>query len=596
MPAPALRFMFPQDDHIWVIRWVGSLRESGIQAQFDVDVALAPVDPPRNTPEPDQTTAPANDQIRIVRIGTGALPSLIVGSRWQKGFVLPPRRYERFNQIVRFEPDNMQLVDAGKKLDEKNYLIPPFEYRLPLGMMASKCVAIGINDDPFALIIPCHEVLRAWLLRSTAMALHLLSGPFNQIRNSIFDVARSGEESPGHWRVQLRNRMSGQDALPAALLACDPVAQIEVRRMFDALIKQKLSGSPRWIQLLPPAQTVGQLVARGRWFTSGSRKRFLVFDVQKLPFPANIRQIEWDLDNSNQKQHGEGEDFEVWRRRPVGARDSTRADVLLEAEEPKRDNITALEQYQPPELNHSARIIRCDKTDQSGHGKRIPLPKSDSTVHATGPGTHGESGSAPLRIIASDGERTQLPVVAAAFTGMIEIIREINRIEGAFAEAVALTTDYVGEAGEYRSIFPPGEANGRRYKSWCFIGTRRRQLICARIEHNNHIGYALEIERAPRPDDSDRKGEQYQLLLIVRDGGEQVDDDVFETTIERCISKNGVWPDRIDGHQLRKFKHTKSTSAFAIALVTGIYETLGIKPPTVIPVPEETQQRSLNTA
>lgn len=573
----AMRGALPKDDRYWRIEWVGGVyRNHKVPSEMQVEIVIAPLVAVAEDDNPtvDEAFKTNPKERRTIRVGVGTIPSLIVGSIWKHRRMLPVVPYTRRSFRVNLAAENMQLLQTGYTYEPKKWLIPLYKYSVPPSLLDTRCAAVSIQTDSHALIIPCFEVVRSWLLRSTAMANTIFSGTLNTIRDKIYDTKKSGVID-GRWRVQLRTGFGESDVWPAALMACDPEAFRRASKVFDSIIRHHVTGVPVHIEMLPPSCR-GTLTARGVDISTKDHKRFLVFDLLEIPFPEPDDDILWDIDNTNTgEKDDEDSSGDGWNQQP-SSRKAQEKHVVDHDEEPDNKGGTTREEYQPPALSIRTKLERIEGERKVKSGASPGAePPPDSDKHSSGKGTHGQTSSTRFILVAStDMPTTPAPRKAVGFDGIAVIRSLLNRYPQTTCTAVPASDRTVRYQDGVRSVFPTVILE--RKHAWSFVGAELRQAVVLEIQHEGLYGYAIEIERRPAPDGADT--ERFRLGFISATGQTQIGADGLKKVLKNCAQARGVWPEeggKIEGHDLAALKHTRTPEVFARLLLDLLRERAG---------------------
>lgn len=578
--ATVLRGAFPQDDRYWRLEWIGRVhRNPRVPTELQIELAIAPLVSVATADAP--TTAEARNLVKeerqFIRVGIGLLPNLIIGSIWKRQRQLPMVPYVELSFDVDLDPSTLPLVDALHKLGEKRWMIPPSLFHIPREMWSSRCVMIQTQTRGYTVVIPCIEVLRAWWIRSSAMANQLFSEPLATAREKIYDTHRSGIVND-RWTVMLRTRFGERDVWPAALLACNPEAFRQAQRLFDSIIRKYQTRQPIFLEMLPPTCS-GTLHARGVDISLDSEKRFLVFDLRAIPYPEPVLDVEWDIENSNAKSENEKSDSKNWVFRPPVTREAVEQDIVAHDEEPEGGGGTTREEYSAPLISTSASLRRMPNQKAEHHVSNPALrPASNNHQHSSSLGTGGASTSSRLLITAKEQSETPQPRTVVGFEAIVAIRGIVNGYANTRCANVGVNQGSVIYPDGIRSRFPTRDHEGKI--NWSFVEEHARQAIILEIEHENLFGYAVETELRPaHPGGSPPKA--YCLAFLSAPNQRQLTEKELQRILYRGSKAEGIWAryeSSIDGHDLTAFKHTREPEVFALLLLNTLRSRAGLAP------------------
>lgn len=565
----SVRGDWPQDGGIWEVYWFGSVRPGTVPSELTLDVALRRV----------TERGVADGEFRVVPTGIGQLPALHVGQRWQDGRLIGRSAPHRFDRVVTLDAEHWRVVDAGVMVPSsidgtRNFLIPAFEYKLPPRTMPSRCLAVAVDGVADALIIPCLEVARAWYFRSTDLVLRLTSGPYPEARRQLYNDAYPALAADGAPQVVLRTGLSQSDAHTVAMLLHHVSAQRGATRIMDSVASASATGRDAFIEALPPAVGTRRVKARGRRFRSQGEERFLVTQLEEIPYPEIAARLAWDLDNTNQSEVGDAEVTRTaWpkKRFPV---DATSRYELRHAQEPQVESAPVHEGGHLPRLSGLPELERLPpkkKSTQSGSIRPISDPPHGEEL-STGAGESGSDGPGQLQVQdagdpSSSGDARE--VFPAGFESMLQLVAEIDARDGLGCRVVAGSNRTSGPPDAPRSLFP--DPDSKRRSQWQWVEGRRRQFLAAELRTAEGVAYAIEIERRGTGVGGRLKPESFALGVLAAAQGRCFTLDDFDVVMKACIDEQGVWRKTIgDDIRVARLRHAyASRESFADAVVAA---------------------------
>ena len=570
-----LRGAFPDDDRYWRVDWAGGIHKNpDVPSESLMGVSISPLTSVKVDDWPTALEALTTDrgERRTIKVGTGTIPSLIVGSIWRRQRMLPAIPYEIRELTVDLAATPPRTLETGHQVAANQWMIPPFKYPVPLEMLGSRCVAIGVGSDAHALVIPCFEVLRAWYVRSTAMANILFSGPLKTVEDRIFNRAKSGAHAARQtWHVQLRTGLSASDVLPAALLACDRGAFLSASKLFDRIIKDHYVKRPLQVEISPPACS-GKLRARGIDISSRGDRRFLVFNLETIPYPLPAGGITWDLDNTNENEPGaDPEPRDAWKSKPPARRPES-ADQLLHVDEPDNNDGATRESYDAPSSSTPVVIQRLP-SNRTSKSKSVPGATSDTKKHrhSSGAGTYGETPSRRLTITSSaDDSEPDTTRKALGFDYVACLQTAICRYPNTRCVAVAASEKVIRQESGIRSLFPVYIY--KKLHAWSFVNAGIRQAVVLEVEHEGLFGYAIEIERRPSRV-KDGASEQFRIGFLGAKGLGRATPRGLAKVLNNLAIRHGVWPSEgglIEDFRLYAHRRRKASDEFAFDLINEL--------------------------
>lgn len=554
--------------------WFGQVRLGRVSSELTLDVSLR-----RVTDE----GVPSGD-FQLVSTGIGHLPALHVGQQWRDGQVVGTAASDTFNRVVQLDPSHWRIVDAGGQIagtneGNRNYLIPPFEYRLPPRTMSSRCLAITVEGVADALIIPCVEVARAWYFRSTDLVLRLTSAPYAEARHQLFNDSYPATGDDGTPQVVLRTGLSHHDASTVAMLLHDPTAQAGVTRIMDSVARDSAMNRDAFIEALPPIVGARRVRARGKRFRSQGEERFLVSYLEEIPFPDVGARLAWDLDNTNQSQGDGAEIVSVaWPKKgfPIN---TTSQHELRHEREPRTDSAPVHESGRLPSFAGLPQLERLPPRQQSTQSvsNRPFADPPPSNELSTGLGESTPDGPGELRIQDTEDPKSEgvaREVFPAGFDPMLKVVAEIDAREGLRCRVIPGSDRTLGSQDQPRSLFPSYNAKPRG--RWQLVDGRARQFLAIEVATHEGVAYAIEIERRA---DGRKSPESFALGVLAADRGHCLTVSEFEEIAKACIDAQGVWPPTIgEAIQVQRLRHAYANrAAFADAVVATVQGLLRVE-------------------
>ena len=547
MRAHALRSAdWPQDGRIWEAQWFGCVStRNETPSSISIEVVVAPEE---------------GSPLRVIQVGVGELPMVSIGSRRLNGQFKPARLApDQFDDIVSLHGVDTRILRSGDQVpsssgDARRYYIPPKHKKLGLSVaLQTYCCAIPVADDPFGLIVPCVEVFRSWYGRSTALANRLLAGPFEtQLPNALANPDGTVERD-SQWHVRMRTGLSANDAFVVAALALDPVARECAKVPFDEIAQSAVRSDIAHLRAVPPLCGLHRLRARGTWIKSENRRRFLVHQLLRVPYPGKYKTIFWNLDNDGRS------DGTIDRGRPLAFSGGAEISALAMREEflksggiPNRqfderqeDGIRAV-LMNAPILRRSERLPVTHQADPKGYGS----DKSPSGEHSTTEGSDSRSEISP----ASAEDLYARPPAPSKFEKLREFVKNLEATLGYRSQEHIVSGGSPDRSShlEFSEFRPPA----RRTRHWTIVDGRPRRLLVIEISDRDRSVFALEIE-VNKPSKEGAMARTYNLALLGPMACNLGTDHLLRSLIDKCAENFGVWPKAIDAHAVARIRHGK---------------------------------------
>ncbi len=500
---------FPKDDHIWRLTWLAGLEYNPqVPSELLVNVVLEKLSANTENLPTTLNQAHGTGIYRIYQVGVGALPILTIGALWKNGLqqTSPKYKLKRFNNL-QYSKSTMDLMKAGSKIGENEYLIPPYVHKLGIPKAGNTWVlTLRHGDDPHGIIIPAMEVVRFFYCNSTLTAQTILSRGCPECLDRFIDHQLSGIDD-GTCHIALLPGMLNADVRLCAALMSSRYACKATNFIYQSFLENQHKdgvGSPK---AFPPFSGAGRLTLRGITFHSGGHLRFLAYKIISSNFPLpvnNIVQIEKHWPEKEQSENG-ADRRRIKRDRKIPNRESDQM-ILVQHEEP---NISGSRLYR---LQDETRFlddipVEIVSEEMSPTDTMVTIQNNDemTTQLSTGQGTWGNTQSAGITFGGrpdepeDQRERIRHPAVPATFENFIDKLETLHRNHGMEWKIVIGSNEYVPHETGDRSLFPT--YNRGEHLPWSYLDKTtgsRRQVLIAKISFQDKAFYLLEFQRRPR--------------------------------------------------------------------------------------------------
>lgn len=239
---------FPKDGRKWRLDWLGALRKnSGQSIEPTIDVIISPVESGYHMPIGNKGII--SSEQRFIRVGSGLLPYLRIGSLWLDGRVLPylPGQRSTFKNIW-ISAQSVREIKAGdvdENAEGKRYVIPPFVHSIGKFGLQASCLAVENNGDPYAIIIPTYEIIRFYYAGSTNLTTLAIFNSYNTFQNEIINPENTSyDEKNGICVLGLRKRIYDDDGWTIARILYDEHARQGIRKLHRSIVTSAYSKSP----------------------------------------------------------------------------------------------------------------------------------------------------------------------------------------------------------------------------------------------------------------------------------------------------------------------------------------------------------------
>lgn len=555
---------FPKDGRTWRIDWLGAVERSIPEAL--IEVFLSPVKKGIRWPR-DQKHFEAEPL--KVRIGVGQLPFLSVGSLWRDG-----ERTERFAGYpveleLRVCSRTVRVIDAGEKLAEGRWVVPPFAHRLPNFTLGSRCMAIDYQGDPYGVILPMAEAIRFYYAVSTDLAHVAFSGAFGLDRGTIIDPSSSGMlQDTDRMVLRLRQWLADDDGWVIGRLLADGRAEEGMARIYDSIVRSSANGKAAYPECALPFE--GNALWRMRGVPLASRDnattRWLIFELRSCSAPFPFGELEIVRDNDGRRADPETdlsdeEKQPAWSaplKEPVLAAGSE-----LQSQEPPESNVGAMKVPLAGERFESLigkEIIKTEK-DQCQYTGASFRDSMTATALGTGEQSSAGNGVAPARAEwQRDVEIQRRKALPASFEALEAVVDALNEMSGVTARLREDASDIA-----YLPRTKPA-----RMQQWSYLNfaskTWRRVMVVDISCHGRHASF-VEFEQ--------RGSERCTAALLMAPDQSEITNSALVVLLRRLVRARGVWSNvhSLSELSLAQFKHTRpSAAAFAEVIVQAILQ------------------------
>lgn len=568
---------FPQDGRLWRVNLFGEIdRNDPIPSDPLIEIIMSPIflDQAR-VHGIASNLAVDNSGRRSFWVNSGYLPLIRIGSGWQDGVRLDPiglggievARFPGLNitsSTARLVPADMRLDDAGRE-----FLIPMSAYHLGGRGLRTQFLSIDHDGVSHRVLIPVVEVGRFYYFCSSELTKRLLWGLLDDNGGEVFSVERSHPPVDGVGHVHLRMHIPDDDAWVVSRFAHSPLALARARLIHDSIAIKKANGQPLVPDILPPFDGETDLVAHGKWFTSGGKRRFLVFWINSCshPFPASHLRQSRDLDG---RSDGVDDPTRPELKMPIRTKPKNKdpRTKRLRGDAEPRKNLIRLESFL-----HEARFTDLavkvrEKVEKGECRFRTVVRPQPMTVYTdgwtSGDGTYGPSDGAPITIVTvvdgSDDEAKKRKSRPLSYPPSLAAVEQAILHLSQMSDISYLFIQVNGETGYGNATLFPKVC--REHPGWPYVGNQRRQALVAELCYAGTYHYLFEAER--------RNSDKFTTLYVRDWESHRLGDDVLAQVLDHCAKNNGAWLKDKELPELnwQKLKHTWPTpAAFAMTLL-----------------------------
>lgn len=551
---------FPQDGEVWTAVCYGKITPNPeITSEHLIDLHFER----KHQPIPG---AKAKSQFCTAQIGIGALPGTALGTQWVNGKIIGDHpKLETRSGIVHFPNGTPSVISAYHQDEDEKPLIPAWLNPIPGEAASSPHISLpasgGFGEN---IIIPCAEVARAYFLRTTKLALTLMSDPIDRAIPHILDL--NVPKKPGENPFCLREGFNDDDAVVASLLLYSSLFKSRASAFAIAQIAARRKSTASFLKVTPPIMGEGRVTALGYSFKVDGKKSFLALRLIEIPTPQfdvptesivrylhQATELGEPSDNTGggrprgyhyvsppepNPQAGLGSAAEPNKAKPPRFLDPTIAEF---------ENLPIFDVFIPPPLVRQP-------------GSSTTSPDKPPEEYSTGAGVFsGKTGAVRFRKPdetqeVTESERKVEPAMPATFDSVEEVI-PLLLARGCQVHSLSNNARTVGRATTVRYEMPRDDSNS----NWACVGNHLRQMLVLEIEHEGDYFYLLDIQRRPESTES------YTLFFVASALLSQPPLSrlslavLRELILESCVKNQGRWA--VDGVTFigSKLKHSHSS-------------------------------------
>lgn len=246
-----------------------------------------------------------------IKVGAGLLPFLRVGTLWKNGQALPRpvgvaatlRDLVISSETV--TPITMGMVEPNA--DKRNFIVPPFAYRVGKLGLSSNVVAIRQGDDPYSVLLPTTELLRFYYAGSTNLTSLAIFGAYSHSLDQIINPQKSGYiPKLDRCALRLRRWIHDDDGWLIGRVLNSAIAKQGIRRVYDSIVYRMNRGENAHLDCGFPFAGKTRWHARGMHFKSPrGEDRFLIFELTRCSAPFPFTELLITRDNSGEQTNAE---------------------------------------------------------------------------------------------------------------------------------------------------------------------------------------------------------------------------------------------------------------------------------------------------
>ncbi|POZ63330.1 hypothetical protein [Chromobacterium alticapitis] len=553
---------FPDDGRIWRVDWFGGVeRNPQVPSEPKIQLIISPV--VGGATDYAASNAVNHEERRSISIGVGQLPLVTIGSLWQNRhcLVASAGKVKTFDNLI-ISPKTVRLVKSDVSVDGQQ-LIRKKYHQIGAGL-ATNCVAIEWQGDPYGIIIPTTEIIRFYYATSSDLAKAIFAGDFRHDLGSIVNPDECQFVVPERRCIlRLRKEFADADAwIIGRVLNCQEAFD-GAALVHDSMIKQAVQNKPRvYPEAAFPFIGATNLRVRTKAMRTPDEKswRFIVFALEHCSGPFPFSAITCDRDNSNLRPE-EGKDLPDDQKEPAypvkqpSGKDVT--DGELQSDDEPSNNVQSAVVTLPEERFGALACMELEKPEKeachyfsAGIVRPLALP---TDVLGTGDGTYSDNGVTPT---SAEIKHIRQEAMPASFENFEAMVNHLNGLAGCQTK-IRTRTDAIA----FIPLTKPHKA-----WQWSYLDSgrqQRRAAVVADLIYNHRFYSLIEFQW--------REGESFKLAMVSLPGRARMSDELVVLLLQSLARQDGRWekikplPFDID---LATLKHTwPSVEAYAGAVM-----------------------------
>jgi len=563
---------FPDDDRIWRIEWLRAIEQNDlVPSEPLIQVVIAPLLPDfqnaiENKVECDSTKkyyygTKDVGKHQTIKIGTGLLPLIKIGSLWKKGRCVLTNVAPQKTLSLNITPDNIQYIKAGNKetLPEpisgrnETFTIAPFHHNVSIKGLSTNCVAINYLDDPLGIIIPIPVLISFYYCTSSNLSRAVFNGDFQHDLDSLVNTEKCCiDEGENICSLVLRQHMHDSEGWIISRILNSPEAAKGVSMVHDSLMAQMADFDYQSLHPKSQFPFTGKtdLTVRCKPIKSQIRDewRFLVYSIEKCTAPFPFPRLEVDRDNDNRQGDPETDLLDHQKKEAYKSKTQNNdfdTKPLANEQEPIIDG--PVSNFQTPDDRFDFlkdKVIEKPKKDFCRYksAKTKKIKNIFTNQQSTGMGTYGESSATAARTF------TKTPALEASIANFTKAIAYLNEQPDIIAKVRTASQKI-----EYLPLTKPP-----RYNQWAYHNSKektRRAVIIADVEHLGKHHCLIDFQA--------RENDHFPISIISTDLDWPITDQVIQLLLFELSKSQGRWlnikktPNSITS--IQTMKHTWGT-------------------------------------
>lgn len=478
----------------WRIDWFGQiLKNPAIETEYLIEVGLSAIQKPLSN---RQTTVDSSlPGATTVMIGVGQLPAIQLGSIFDNGSLVGCTSGEQIElSIDTNEIGANQIIQAKSKLDERRYLIPPWEVNLAAyHAFDSYCLRFNGKDRrnrTIDIILPCMVLIRAYYAISTRLTKAVFDGTICANLNNLINVEKS-YMSETTCIVTRRKNVSDFDCYLLGRLIADMNTKEAVCLVYHSMAEAKYERRLLHPKSCFPFKGKTTLTVEGTYIDKADDNRFLVRNIRDCGRQAPYKKLIVIADNDGRTAPPETDipdenKSEAWKKPQINdVPDDGTLQSSVEADSSFGINpIVGTENLFTGFADIAIEKLPKERCEYKNAGVAIDGRDYPNTSLGTGYGKGSLTRVKPTSINPST--MLQEPRGYELFENMIKLVGRENNMRANLMPGNS-------RPGCYEAV----NTNIKASRNWSFINNKTktpRRIMIGKIEYKNRTYLVLDIE------------------------------------------------------------------------------------------------------
>lgn len=595
-------------DRYWLLNWVGEIQKMknnkpGCSLKFNF-VPLLDNYMEINRPA---LRLDRQENAKAVEIDASYLRYLPVGSIWKNsdnGFIECVKdstgKQVDFKSVEISESSLRIFSPYDKDPSTSDLIVGYNDYPMFNQQYPSYCLGIHHNNDPYKIIIPCSEVLRAYYSFSDRFLQAVLGGWFQSNSNKLFQLSKTFINGDGIYEVWPQPDFRQRNALsPLVNMYFDPLARTRTLDIYKKIQVAHANSKVCKLQALPPYNGVSNLSLIGQWipgrpnpYKPGSNYyRFLVHRIVRCTLEPPILNYRYHRLIAASNESAGSNDIDIVNMPPLVRTSIDEVDNIdLKHDIPPNKAKVPIEFMVPGAILEGYNNVKCERIDHEREGewreRRGEMIESPTILEvSSGDGRYNSEDPVPGSFLISTEDDCNFEEInPKRFENLIKALEFLRAeyLEPSFKTVDVICIPYgkhqietpwmLSSSKAYTSLFPNYIDN--EFQTWSYLDQEqliRRQLLIVKIIIDDKCIMIFEGEKA---ESSEGMAIQMATLKHFR---EWTRDDI-DSVVACCIRSQGCWlPKKELSHIGRqRLNHVKEDDEFSIArrLFKQISETI----------------------